>query len=78
MNNPINHNIVTADSLTDEQKEKFVDEFYDFNRDDTPEDKASPLPWGCPWLFGFTVKLKGETISEMVDNYIDIHSSEWE
>ena len=67
-----------AKNLSDEQKEKFTSEFYDFNRDETPSDQESPIPWGCPWMFGFKVELKGETIEEMVSNYIDDYSCEWE
>jgi len=70
--------IIQAKDLTDEQKEQFTAEFYDYMRYDTPDDQQSPLPWGCPWMFGFVVSLRGDSIEDMIDNYINDYNEEWE
>jgi len=60
-----------AKDLTTEQRDQFSTLFYE--SDDAPNDNNSdnPCPWGCPWYFGGDVELAGDTIPEMVDNYLD-------
>ena len=59
-----------AKDLTPEQRDEFSTLFYQYP--DAPKDNLSdnPCPWGCPWYFGGDVGLKGNTISEMVENYL--------
>ncbi len=59
---------VFAKDLSEKEQEAFAREFY--LRDEAPDDLDTPTPWGCPWYFGFHVELRGNTIEEMVDNYI--------
>ena len=59
-----------AKDLTTEQRDQFSTLVYE--SDDAPNDNDSdnPCPWGCPWYFGGDVELAGNTIPEMVDNYL--------
>lgn len=60
---------VFAKDLSEAEQKAFAHEFY--LRDDAPDDlQDNPEPWGCPWYSGSPVELRGDTIEEMVDNYI--------
>jgi hypothetical protein len=67
----------SARSLSESEREEFSEEFY--SRDEAPDDAVdgNPCPYGCPWLFGWEVELRGATIEEMVDNYIEDYKSEF-
>jgi len=71
-----------ASDLTEKEREWFTFLFYQKIDAALPEglsldDMDSPRPWGCPWLFGWEVELRGATIEEMVDNYIEDYKSEF-
>lgn len=52
---------IKAKELNDNQREIFVKLFYEeVDFDDT----AASCPWGCPWYFGFTVKLVGDSVGD--------------
>lgn len=66
-----------ATSLNEKEREEFAEEFYtvaDSRLDDAVD--GNPSPWGCPWYFGFTVKLNGQTIKEMANNFYQEHENE--
>jgi len=74
----LNHIFETkVDDLTDNLKELFADKFYDDPR--SPNDNVSdnPLPWGCPWYFSPKLLLRGNTIDDMVEDYINRFISHW-
>ena len=54
--------------LTDEEKKEFCKIFYE-NVD--IYDLEVSCPWGCPWYFNEQMELKGNTIEEMVNTYIN-------
>ncbi len=64
-----------ANSLSESEREEFVEEFY--SRVEAPNDdfNGNPCPWGCPW--DFDADLRGSTIEEMVDNFIEDYKSEF-
>jgi hypothetical protein len=68
---------IDARTLNDEQKDAFTKLFY--STDGTPNDANSdnPNPWGAPWNFGFKVILRGNTVEDMVEEYIEEYKSEW-
>ena len=65
-----------ASELTEEQRQDFANLFYSDCETPTDIDSDNPSPWGCPWYWGGD--LEGETIHEMVENFIKAHKSEWE
>ena len=58
--------------LTRAQKEVFEKEFYRLAHFD---DRDSPLPWGCPWLWS-NETLRGNTIMDMARNFYNYHLDE--
>jgi len=69
---------MNAKELTDSQKDIFIVEFYNLwdNELDYPNDTGSPTPWGCPWLFGGPIELKGKDVKEMAENFWQDHKEE--
>jgi len=62
-----------ATNLTEKQKDEFCDLFYEsvsFN------DCITPSPFGLPWEWGSPIELEGETIEEMVENFIYDYSTD--
>ncbi len=48
-----------------------------YGLDNAPDDLESPLPWGLPWLHGFTVDLEGDSIGDMAVRYsMDVFNKE--
>ena len=60
-----------AIELTEDEREEFVEYFYDAwdLPYDTDEYSDISCPWGCPWYRGNSIELKGNTIKEMAENY---------
>ena len=61
-------NLKKAKDLTDQEKEAFAEIFY---AEVSFDDRESPNPWGCPWFYMGNQVLKGATISEMVENFLE-------
>lgn len=57
-----------AINLTDKEREQFVEAFYEVCHVD---DRDSPLPWGCPWLYDEYYTFKGGFIENMARNYYE-------
>lgn len=68
--------MVKAESLNDEERQEFSDYFYDLADEIGLDDRDSPHPWGCPWLFGSDIELTGENIKEMSKNYYTFHKKQ--
>lgn len=66
-----------AVDLIDSHKMEFTELFYDMIESPNDAVDGNPSPWGCPWYFGYTVILKGETMEEIVQNYFDENCNEW-
>jgi predicted house-cleaning noncanonical NTP pyrophosphatase (MazG superfamily) len=67
-----------ARKLTEEQQELFTETFYDLweSTFSFPTDVEVDSPYGCPWTHGGSVKLKGDTVEEMAENFFDGHKEE--
>ena len=59
--------------LSPDQKEEFTELFY---KKVALDDRASNLPWGCPWYWAFSLYLVGDTIEEYVKYFIDMYKNE--
>lgn len=57
-----------AKDLTDKEQGLFIEEFYGSIGLDDLEDSD---PWGCPWHYNPDALLKGDTIEEMAQNYLE-------
>jgi len=72
-----------ASDLTEKEREWFTFLFYQKIDSVLPEGLSlddvydNPRPWGCPWSFSGNRLLAGDTIEEMVDNYIEDYKSEF-
>lgn len=65
---------INAKSLTEEQKDKFTEIFYE---EVSFDDTMTGTLWGQPWKHGSPQILEGETVEEMVKNYIQEHQEEF-
>lgn len=53
-------------NLTDKEKNEFCEHFYELANEIGLDDRDSPSPWGCPWLWEFEYeKVNGLTIKDM-------------
>lgn len=57
-----------AIELCETEQIKFSEAFYAIE-DVGLDDLSSPCPWGCPWLFGTEILLRGNSIEDMAKNF---------
>jgi hypothetical protein len=67
---------INAISLSDREREQFVEYFYGLCGSPDDYNFGNPLPWGCPWLISNKHILRGESIAEMAENYLDDNQDE--
>lgn len=65
---------IDAQSLSDEEREEFVEEFYNALPFDLDESEAS-YDWGHPWYSGYEIPAEG-TIKERAAAYADLVKDE--
>ena len=65
---------INSKDLTEEQKDKFTEFFYE---EVSFDDSMTSCLWGKPWTHGGNTVLEGETVEEMVKNYIKDHEEEF-
>lgn len=56
--------IVKMDSLTDAQKDAFVEGWKDAGGDTSDLDAYNPCPWCCPWEYTDAIAVTGDTPEE--------------
>lgn len=59
-----------TEDLTEEQRIEFTEEFYNL-APDWLDDRDTPNPWGCPWIWAKGMELYGETVKEMAKDMFD-------
>ena len=67
-----------ARDLADQEKDIFTEEFYDLCEKESVElcDQSTPMPYGCPWMWGSKIELEGDNIKEMAKNLFDDYKEE--